>query len=73
MRQLVYTMFISNNRAWFLHLWRKENLLKRQTVSKYYENNCSIQVFILIYSDLFEQQIIVYIEVKIFFLPRSVL
>ena len=39
MRQLVYTMFISNNRAW-LCLWWKENLLKHQRVSKYYENDC---------------------------------
>ena len=28
MRQLVYTMFISNNRASF-HLWWKENLVKK--------------------------------------------
>ena len=31
MRQLVYTMFISNNRTSF-HLWRKENFLKHQKV-----------------------------------------
>ena len=40
MRQLVYTMFISNNRASF-HLWCKENLVKHQKVSKYYKNGCS--------------------------------
>ena len=39
MRQLVYTMFISNNCA-SQHLWRKENLVKHQRVSKYYENDC---------------------------------
>ena len=33
-------MFIANNRASF-HLWRKENLVKHQKVSKYYENDCS--------------------------------
>ena len=38
MRQLVYTIFISNNRASF-HLWWKENLVKHQRVSKYYEND----------------------------------
>ena len=37
MRQLVYTMFISNSRT-LLHLRRKENLIKHQKVSKYYEN-----------------------------------
>ena len=31
-------MFISNNRT-SLHLWWKENLVKRQKVSKYYEND----------------------------------
>ena len=30
---------ISNNHAFF-HLWWKENLAKRQKVSKYYENDC---------------------------------
>ena len=35
MAQLVYTVFISNNRASF-HLWSMENLLKHQKVSKYY-------------------------------------
>ena len=33
-------MFISNNRASF-HLWWKENLVKHQKVSKYYENDCT--------------------------------
>ena len=42
MRQLVYTKFISNNRASF-HLRWKENLLKHQKVSKYYENDCRQQ------------------------------
>ena len=35
-RQLIYTMFISNNRA-SLHLWWKENLVKHQKLSKYFE------------------------------------
>ena len=44
MRQLVYTMFISNNH--FIssnpsfHLWWMENLVKHQKVSKYYETDC---------------------------------
>ena len=39
MRQLVYAMFLSNNRPSF-QLWWKENLLKHQKVSKYYETDC---------------------------------
>ena len=38
--ELVYTMFLSNNRA-SSHLWWKKNLVKHQKVSKYYENDCS--------------------------------
>ena len=38
--QLIYTTFISNNRALF-HLWWKWNLVKHQRVSIYYENDCS--------------------------------
>ena len=38
-RQLVYTMFIGNNRTSF-HLWRKENVVKHRKVSKYYETDC---------------------------------
>ena len=37
MSQIVYIMFITNSRALF-QLWRKENLVKHQKVSKYYEN-----------------------------------
>ena len=37
MSQIVYIMFITNNRALF-QLWRKENLVKHPKVSKYYEN-----------------------------------
>ena len=32
-------MFISNTS---FHLWSKENLVKHQRVSKYYENNCRL-------------------------------
>ena len=39
MRQLVYTMFISNNHPSF-HLWWEENLVKHWKVSKDYETNC---------------------------------
>ena len=38
-KSFVHTMFIGNNRASF-HLWRKENLVKHQKVSKYYETDC---------------------------------
>ena len=36
-------MFISNNRPSF-YLWGKENLVKHQKVSKYYENNCGFHM-----------------------------
>ena len=39
MRELVYTIFISINRASF-HLWWKKNLLKHQKGSKYFESGC---------------------------------
>ena len=39
MRELVYTMFITNNRATF-HLWWKKKLVKHKKVSKYYKNDC---------------------------------
>ena len=41
MRQLVYTMFISNNCPSF-HMWWKESLVKHQKVSKYYAIDCSV-------------------------------
>ena len=50
MRQLVYTIIISNNRPWF-HLWWKENLGKLQQVSKYYEKDC-LQIFLLLFMSL---------------------
>ena len=37
-------MFVSNNRPSF-HLWWKENLVKHQKVSKYYETDCSSRLF----------------------------
>ena len=43
MRQLVYTMYISNNRPRF-HLWWNENLIKHQKVSKYYESDCRLSL-----------------------------
>ena len=39
MRQLVQTLFISNNHVSF-QLWWKEKLVKYQKVSKYYEDDC---------------------------------
>ena len=39
-RQLVFTMFITNNHNSF-HLWWKKNLVKHQKVSKYYDQDCS--------------------------------
>ena len=50
MRQLVYTALISNNRPSF-HLWWKENLVKLQQVSKYYEKDC-LQIFLFLFMSL---------------------
>ena len=46
MRQLVHTMFLSNNGPSF-HLWWKENLVKHWEVSKYYETDCRLKSFLL--------------------------
>ena len=40
MRQLVYTIFITNNHDSF-QLWWKKNLAKHQKVSKYYGRDCT--------------------------------
>ena len=50
MRQLVCTMFLSNNRPSF-PLWWKQNLVKHQQVSKYSEND-SLQIFFLLFMSL---------------------
>ena len=50
MRQLVYTKYIRNNHSSF-HLWSKENLVKSQKVSKYYDHDC-LQNFLLISTPL---------------------
>ena len=50
MNQLIYTMFISNNRASF-HLRCQENLVKHPRLSKYYENDC-LQNFLLHFMSL---------------------
>ena len=39
MRQPFYTTFLSNNCTSF-DLWLKDNLIKHQKVSKYYEDDC---------------------------------
>ena len=46
--QLIYTMFISNNRASF-HLWWKDNLVIHQKFSKYYQNNYGLVLLITIW------------------------
>ena len=45
MRQLVHTMFISNNRASF-QLWWKESLVEHQKVSKYFAIGCSLNEYL---------------------------
>ena len=49
MRQLVYTIFISNNCA-SSNLWWKDNLVKHQQVSKYYENDFLLNLPLLFMS-----------------------
>ena len=56
MRQLVYTMLISNNRPSF-HLWWKENLGILQQVSKYYEKDC-LQIFLLLLMSLLKTKFV---------------
>ena len=51
MRQLAYTMFISNNRSSF-HSWWNESLVKDQKIVwKYYEKNC-LQNFYFLFMSL---------------------
>ena len=45
MRQLLYTMCITNNHDPF-HLWWKKNLVKHQKVSKYYDQDCRLSLFL---------------------------
>ena len=49
MRQFVYIIYISNNRALF-HFWGKQNLLKHQKVPKYYETGCLKNLLLLFMS-----------------------
>ena len=41
----IYTKFIINNHA-LLHLWWRENLLKHPKVSKYYDKDCILNLFV---------------------------
>ena len=45
----IYTKFIINNHA-LLHLWWRENLLKHPKVSKYYDKDCILNLFVLFMS-----------------------
>ena len=49
--QLVYTMFMRNNRSSF-HLWWMENLIKHQKVSKSYKNGCSFDATIFSFASI---------------------
>ena len=67
MRQLVYTILISNNRPSF-HLWWNENFGKLQQVWKYDEKNC-LQIFLLFLMTLLKTKFIKnsHISSKIYF------
>ena len=47
MRQLVYTIFITNSHASF-HLGSNENLMNHEKVSKFYEGSCLQNVLLLL-------------------------
>ena len=44
-KAIVYTIFITNNHA-LCYLWWKENLIRHQKVSQYYEHDCRDQIFV---------------------------
>ena len=50
-RQFVYTMLISHNRASF-HLYWKESSVKHQKVSKYYAIDCSYRIVLSLLTSL---------------------
>ena len=49
-------MFMTNNDTLF-HLWLKENLVKHQVVSKYYEKDC-LQNFLLLFMSILAAPIV---------------
>ena len=51
MKQLVYTMLISNNHT-SLGKWGNEYLVKHQKDSNYYENDCKLICLTSLYSGL---------------------
>ena len=53
MRLLVYTLFITNNRASF-HFWLKQNLVKHQKVPQYYFHDCRLSKFMQFCSFYYE-------------------
>ena len=55
-RQLTYTIFITNNRVSF-HLWWNENLVKHRKVSKYYNHDC-LQNSPLLFMSLWTAQVV---------------
>ena len=68
MRILVFTLFITNNRPSF-NSWLKETVVKRQEVSKYYENDC-LQNFLLRFMSLLKANFVknIHIWARIYFL-----
>ena len=70
MRQLVYTMFIISNHAFFLLSW-KENFVGHQKVSKYYDHDCQ-KNFLLLFMFLLTAPIIEnsHILTEIYFRPN---
>ena len=68
MRMLVFTLFITNNRPSF-NSWLKETVVKRQEVSKYYENDC-LQNFLLRFMSLLKANFVknIHIWARIYFL-----
>ena len=53
-RQLAYTMFVTNNHASF-DLYGNQNLVKHQKVSKYYDRDCASCLFAINQSIMFSK------------------
>ena len=69
MGQLVYTIFISNNRTSF-HLWLNENLVKHRHVPRYYGSDY-VQNFLLFFVFLLTAKLVkdrqIYIKLSLSF------
>ena len=69
MRQLVYTMFIISNHAFFLLSW-KENFVGHQKVSKYYDHDCQknfLLLFMFLRIESILKKVVLWLEFTLYF------